>query len=394
MESATDARADVPVGPAAPSPSTGADRHAITLARIVRFGSVATVVLAVCSWFVGATWTHFSGESDLAGRIALIVAVLAFVPVTIMGRFWQHPLLKPLTLVSAVAVGALNYALVAAIVTWVAVGLSHLFGFAVASRSIVFACYGAAAVVIIYALANAATLRVTRVTIALPNLPPAWRGRTAALVTDLHFGHVLGAGFARRVVARLATLAPDAVFIAGDLFDGAAIDRAAAVAPWRQLAPPRGIYFVTGNHDEFAHRFPVLAAVRGAGIHVLDNAKVELDGLQLIGVHDAEASDPRLLREILARAQVDRARPSLLLNHQPANLAIPETAGISLQLSGHTHSGQFWPWNLIVKRIYGPFGYGLHRFQNLQVLTSSGAGTWGPPLRLATRSEVVLLTFA
>jgi predicted MPP superfamily phosphohydrolase len=247
---------------------------------------------------------------------------------------------------------------------------------------------------VLYALINAATLRVTLVTVALPHLPSAWRGRTAALVTDLHFGHVHSVGFARRVVARLAALAPDVVFIAGDLFDGGAIDRAAVVAPWRDLAVPRGIYFVTGNHDEFSHPAPVLAAVRDAGIRVLDNAHVDLDGLQVIGVHDGVGSDPVALRDILARVQVNPAQPSILLNHQPANLPIAEAAGISLQLSGHTHSGQFWPWNLLVRRIYGPFAYGLHRLRGLQVLTSSGAGTWGPPLRLGTRSELVLITFA
>ncbi len=359
----------------------------------MRFGIVVTGVLVACSWFIGATWARFSGQSDLAWRTALMVTALAFIPVTIAGRFWQHPLLRPLTFLSAVALGALNYALVAAVGTWIAMGLSHLFGFSVASRSIVCAFYGAAAVVILYGLVNAARLQVTRVTVVLPNLPAVWQGRTAALVTDLHLGNILGAGFTRRVVARLAALDPDAVFISGDLFDGAAIDRAAAVAPWSQLVVPFGIYFVTGNHDEFSDRTAVLAAVRRAGIQVLDNARIDLQGLQLVGVHDAEASDPRMFREILARVGVSVAQPSILLTHHPANLAIPEAAGISLQLSGHTHSGQFWPWNLLVKRIFGPFAYGLHRFRRLLVLTSSGAGTWGPPLRLGTRSEVVLITF-
>jgi predicted MPP superfamily phosphohydrolase len=246
--------------------------------------------------------------------------------------------------------------------------------------------------VVLYGLVNAARLRVTRVTVALPNLPPVWKGRTAALVSDLHLGNIHGAGFARRVVARLAALDPDAVFIAGDLFDGAAIDQAAAAAPWGKWVASLGIYFAAGNHD-FAHRADALTAVRSAGIRVLDNAAIDLQGVQVVGVNDAEASDPGRFREILSLARLRPGVPSILLSHRPANLAIAEEAGISLQLSGHTHAGQFWPWNFLTRRIYGPFAYGLHRFRRLLVLTSSGVGTWGPPLRIGTRSEIVLIRF-
>jgi predicted MPP superfamily phosphohydrolase len=88
---------------------------------------------------------------------------------------------------------------------------------------------------------------------------------------------------------------------------------------------------------------------------------------------------------------LDSHLPSILLAHQPANLTVVEEEGISLQLSGHTHQGQLWPWTLLVARIYGPFAYGLHRLNQLQVVTSSGAGAWGPPLRVGTKSELVLI---
>jgi uncharacterized protein len=374
-------------------PPAKVSQRRTTRGRIVRFCAVVTGLIVACSWFVGATWAHFSGESDLAWRMAFMLVALAFVPATLIGRFWRNPLLKPLTLSSAVAVGALNFAIFAAAGTWIAVGISRLFGVPVESRSIVCAFYGAAAFVTIYGLVNAARLRVTRVTIELPNLPASWEGRTAALVTDLHLGNIHGVAYARHLVARITELEPDAVFIAGDLFDGASIDHAAAVAPLSKIAAPFGVYFVTGNHDEYAYRTAVLAAVRGAGIRVLDNAKVDLEGLQIVGVHDAEASDPRRLREILSRVRVNPETSSILINHQPANLTTAEEAGISLQLSGHTHGGQFWPWSALVSRIFGPFAYGLHRFRSILVLTSSGVGTWGPPLRVGTRSEIVLITF-
>jgi predicted MPP superfamily phosphohydrolase len=108
-------------------------------------------------------------------------------------------------------------------------------------------------------------------------------------------------------------------------------------------------------------------------------------------MHDGETHRAALFREILEGLNLDPATASILLAHQPRHLEVPESAGLSLQLSGHTHLGQSWPVSLIVRRIFGPFAYGLNRFRNLQVVTSSGAGSWGPPMRVGSRSEIVLI---
>jgi predicted MPP superfamily phosphohydrolase len=212
-----------------------------------------------------------------------------------------------------------------------------------------------------------------------------------ALVTDLHLGNVRGAGFACRVVAKLRELQTDAVFISGDLFDGAKADLDALLEPWKGLSAPAGVYFVTGNHEEFTDRAKYLDAVERAGIQVLNNEKVDINGLQIVGVHDAELHDPRRFRAVLQGAKLDRNRPSILLAHQPLNLAIPEEEGVSLQLSGHTHGGQLWPWTLVAARVHGPFNRGLNPFGKLLVLTSNGAGTWGAPMRVGTKAEIILI---
>jgi predicted MPP superfamily phosphohydrolase len=171
------------------------------------------------------------------------------------------------------------------------------------------------------------------------------------------------------------------------------IDIEKAVAPWAALSAPLGVYFVGGNHDEYGDggRETYFKALRGVGMRVLDNERVDVHGLQLVGVHDDEILEPELYRSILERANLDPASASILLAHRPSNLAVPERAGISLQLSGHTHQGQFWPWTIFARRVHGKFAYGLNRFGRMLVYTSSGAGTWGPPFRLGTRSEVVLI---
>ena len=199
--------------------------------------------------------------------------------------------------------------------------------------------------------------------------------------------------FTRRVVAKLRAHQPDSVLISGDLFDGSEADLDALLKPWKGLSAPSGVYFVTGNHEEFTDRAKYLEAVERGGIRVLNNEKVEIEGLQIVGVHDAELHDPRIFRSVLLGAKLDRNRPSILLAHQPLNLTIPEEEGVSLQLSGHTHGGQIWPWTLVAARIHGPFNRGLNLFGNLLVslTTANGAGTWGAPMRVGTKSEIILI---
>jgi predicted MPP superfamily phosphohydrolase len=366
-----------------------------TWARLVRFGSIASAILLGANALVCATVGHFFGVHGwLVWQALPGVVALAFIPTTILRFRSANPALKFLYAACATWLGALNFAFFASIACWIAAGAFLLVGRPVPRFEIGTVLFSLALLVTIWGVINARWLRVTRITVPLANLPDAWRGRTAALVTDLHLGPLSGPAFLRRVLNKLRALQPDIVFISGDLFDGPTIGLRTLVAPWRDYAAPLGTFYVTGNHDEFAERAIYLDAVRSAGIRVLDNEAVTLDGLDLVGVHDEESSDPAQLRDILARVHIDRERPAILLAHRPINLRVSEEAGIGLHLSGHTHHGQMWPWNLLVRRIYGPFAYGLHRHGRLWVNTCSGTGTWGPPLRVATKSEIALIRFA
>jgi predicted MPP superfamily phosphohydrolase len=264
---------------------------------------------------------------------------------------------------------------------------------AVERAPIAWTIYGCSVPVAIFGLVNALTLRVTTYNVSLPNLPGAWHRRRVAVVSDIHVGNIFGPRFVRKIVRRLNELEPTAVFVPGDLFDGAVVDIPKAVKPWAGFRAPAGTYFVTGNHEEIQDRTPYLAALSGVGITVLHNEKVVVDGLQIVGIHDAEARRQPVFQDLLKQANLDRGRPSILLAHRPGRLDEAENAGISLQVSGHTHAGQFMPFSLLVRMIYGRFGYGHHRHGSLQVVTSSGAGTGGPPFRVGTRSEIVVLQF-
>jgi len=243
------------------------------------------------------------------------------------------------------------------------------------------------------ALINAAWLRVTEIAVALPGMPDSWKGRTAVLVGDLHLGPVRGFCFAQRVVRLVAKLNPDIVFLTGDFYDGTAVDEVRMASVWKEFAPKRGIYYVTGNHEEFSDRTKYLNAIEGAGIKVLRNEKVVLDGLQIAGVLYGEGHEREAFRRALQRMNLDPTRPVILLSHVPQFYDVAEESGVSLKLSGHTHNGQVFPWNWVARRVHGKFVYGLNQFNRMLVYTTSGGGTWGPPMRLATRAEVVLIRF-
>jgi hypothetical protein len=347
--------------------------------RIISFVTVILSILLAANWFVCATWNHFSGLT------------LAFVAATFLSRRYSSFGLRLVYRVSVVWLGVLNFSFFGACATWVVSIAALWLPFHFEPKVIAEAFLGTTILVSIYGLVNANRLEITQITVDLANLPLAWQGRTVALVTDLHLGSVRGTRFASRMVARIQSLQPYAVFISGDLFDGPEANPDRLIEPLKSLSAPAGIYFVTGNHEEFTDPADLIRAVQRTGIRVLNNEKVDVQGLQIVGVHDRETGDPLLFRALLRQAELDRNRASILLAHQPSSLALAEEEGISLQLSGHTHGGQIWPWTWLAARVHGRFNYGLNQFGKMLVYTSSGAGTWGVPMRVGTKSEIVLI---
>jgi uncharacterized protein len=352
-------------------------------------------------WFLYRTWVDFCGHpsppSDLALRALLLVLACSFVVAALLSFYSANPLVTVLYRIAAVWMGFLNYLFWGACIAWFAWGallLSRTDPNAWRHRPLIaWFCLDVAIAVGIYGLLNARRVRTRRIGIRLDNLPQSWHGRRALLISDLHLGHVNGIAFSKRIVAKAAGLNPDVIFFPGDFFDGSKVAPDRLAAPFKQLSPPLGMYFSTGNHDEFGDTPHFLSALRQSGIRVLTNEKVIVDGLQIAGVPYHDTTYPIRLRANLDALKLDRSTASILLNHVPNRLPIVEEAGISLQLSGHTHGGQLFPFTWLTRRVFGKFTYGLHSFGALQVYTSYGAGTWGPPMRVGTSPEMVLLTF-
>jgi predicted MPP superfamily phosphohydrolase len=365
--------------------------------RIAVFVAIVQTILFLAHWFLYRTWIFFSGFAQSPGisglQISLALLSVSFVLASLLAWRSSHVLVRILYTISAVWLGTLSFCFLAALSCWAIYGSASLFGLAINRRELVVVLFGLALLTSLFAIVNAGWTRVRRVSVTLPNLPESWRGRVAALVTDTHLGHVRGFGFMRRIVNKLTRLRPDIVFIAGDMYDGTVARVRHLAQPWARLAAPLGAFFVLGNHEEFTDSAKYLDAVEHSGVRVLNNEKITVDGMQIVGVHYRDSTNDDHFRSLLRDADVDRNRASILLTHAPDRLKIAEEAGFSLQLSGHTHGGQFFPFTWITSRMYGKFVYGLQRLGSLLVYVSYGAGTWGPPLRLGTTPEIVLIQF-
>jgi predicted MPP superfamily phosphohydrolase len=358
-------------------------------------------ILFLAHWMIYYTPIVFLGAFGPTGTLllksALFLLAFSFVAAALLSFRFSNPLVRALYKIASVWLGFLSFFFLAACLSWLvwfALLLSGLRPAAAQYRPlIVCTLFVIALAAGVYGMINASIVRVRRIPIHLSNIPPSWRGRKALLISDLHLGHINGIGFSGRIAAHAARLQPDVIFIPGDFFDGAKVDPDRLTAPFKQLSPPLGIFFASGNHDEFGDTSHYIAALKRAGIRVLSNEKVIVDGLQILGVPYHDTTFPIRLRASLQGLRLDPASASVLISHVPNRLPIVEEAGISLQLSGHTHGGQFFPFTWLTRRVFGKFTHGLNSFGALQVYTSYGTGTWGPPMRVGTSPEIVLLTF-
>jgi uncharacterized protein len=368
---------------------------------------IVQVILFLAHWLVYATWIAFwpgltpPVVADL--RVVMLILAFSFVAASLLSFRYSSFIVRAVYWVAAVWLGFLNFFFWTSFVLWLAWFALRLSGMAanpaVVRPLLAAIFYAIAALLAIYSLFNARIIRIRRISIQVPNLPASWRGRRAVLMSDLHLGPINGSRFCRRLVELASRFNPDIVFVPGDLFDGTKSDLDRLLIPFQALAPRFGIFFATGNHEEFTAATHYIDAITRAGIRVLANEQVMVDGLQIAGVLYHASSSPLRMKAAIdtlrpTEPHFDRNRPGILLNHAPTRLPIVEQAGFTLQLSGHTHGGQFIPFTWITRSIFGPFTSGLHRFGALQVYTSTGAGTWGPPMRIGSAPEVVYLTFA
>jgi predicted MPP superfamily phosphohydrolase len=241
-----------------------------------------------------------------------------------------------------------------------------------------------------YGFAEARQLRIEQVTITTPKLAS---GRvTIAQISDLHLGIMQGSGFLEHVIARLRELKPDIVVATGDIVDGGGDDLESLARQFRTYAPPLGAYAVTGNHEYYAGLDTSLRFLHDAGFTVLRGKAARAGGLVLVGVDDDTATSAGQQAAVDVRKALASVRARdyvVLLRHQPV---VDDSAPFDLQLSGHIHGGQIFPFVYLTRLSYGvPTGL-TELGDGRKLYVSRGAGTWGPPIRLFAAPEIMLLT--
>ena len=346
-------------------------------------GAAALAFLLVCSWML----MPYGLGRRTGDRKATALAWAGLIAMGLFSSLLVATIGRDALLLSAIAIDAVRP------------GSFDLAGLRTQSA---FAVLALAAFVTAWGFFNARrTAGVVHVDVPLADLPEALHGFSIAQISDVHVGTTIRRPYLDAIVRSVNRLDADMVAVTGDLVDGSVRDLADHVAPLAQLHSRNGSFFVTGNHEYYSAGAADAASwvreLRRLGLTVLLNEHVVLRrgdaAVVIAGVTDfsaghfdaGQASDPQA-----ALAGSPRAALRILLAHQPRSAEAAEAAGFDLQLSGHTHGGQFWPWNLLV-RLQQPFTAGLKRWRGMWVYTSRGTGYWGPPKRFGAPSEITLL---
>ena len=362
---------------------------------MLTFLSVAFLIYGSMHLYaLGKVWMAFPHSLALGLALTLVGIVLTFSPLLVWfleRQSWHH---------ATVAAAWVSYTWMGYLFLFLCIGLLFDFGHALAAllnfnwplnETMAFRIVGLLALVMLgYGVVEARQLRVEEVNIATPKLAS---GRvTIAQISDLHLGIMLGDGFLERVVAKLREIKPDIVVATGDIVDGQGDDLTLLARRFHSYVPPLGAYAVTGNHEYYAGLESSLRFLRDAGFTVLRGASAKAGGIVVVGVDDPSAA----ISGQQARLDAGKALASntaddfiVLLKHQPVVESDPP---FDLQLSGHIHGGQIFPFVYLTRLYYGMHTGLTELADGRRLYVSRGAGTWGPPMRIFAPPEIALIT--
>ena len=362
-------------------------------ARAIR---ITLIVTAVMILLFGLPWITLAGPWPrpwfIAGTVVFAVAALAFPPLMIAGHGRGHR-----DLPARVADTMLGVVWV--LFVWSLIG--QVVALFVNRRVVAVAVVLVSVVLLLWGYAEAMRVpRIRRIDVTLPRLGAGLDGLRLVLLTDTHYGPIDRARWSRGVTAAVNALAPDVVAHTGDIADGEVSQRLDQAAPLGDVRASLARVYVTGNHEYFSGAQRWVEHMASLGWEALHNRHVVVtrggDSLVIAGVDDRTAEGSGVpghhADHTAALAGTDPALPVLLLAHQPAQIPGAVEHGVDLQISGHTHGGQMWPFHYLV-RIDQPVLQGLSRHsERTQLYTSRGTGFWGPPFRIFAPSEITLLT--
>jgi len=360
------------------------------------FLSLLVAILLGAHWFLYFSFINFFSFNGNSQKILLgflIFLGLSFIVSSILSHWNDNIFTRAYYFFSGVWLGVLNNFVLSAILIWLIILLGRFFHLNLNPAILASPIFVIAFFLSIYGVWNALNPEIKNISVSIPNLPKSWQGKKIIQLSDVHLGHIYREKFIEKIVAKVNKEKPEIVVITGDLFDGMDGNLSSLTKPLDNIQTKKGVFFVTGNHETYLGLENTFTALKNSPIKTLHDEVVDVSGLKIIGISYPDRNEKKDVVKILESLKKDYfGQPNILLYHTPTNISEIKSQGINLELCGHTHVGQIFPFNLITKLIYRGYDHGLFEMGNYTLYTSNGAGTWGPTMRIGNTPEIMVIT--
>lgn len=357
---------------------------------------VMILLLGGVYFFVYFSLLYFLDWYDGKNTILAIIFLflwLSFPFASMLAGKWDNRRTRYFYYLAAVGLGVLQFATISFLGGWIAYYMTGIFGYEMPHLLVLALSIATTIGVSVYGLYNARIIRTKRITVEIKNLPEYWQNKKIALISDVHVGHILRKNFLKRIVKRVNREDLEMLCIAGDLFDGMDGRLEHLFDPFKEIQTKHGIFYADGNHETYLGVERAFRALAPLPVNILRDEIVRVEGLDIIGIDYPEVGESKnIAQTILSLPDYNRENPSILLFHTPFQIDEIAKTGVDLELCGHTHKWQMWPFGLITKLVFHGMDYGISKIGNFTLYTSSGIGTWGPPMRVGSISEFVVIT--
>jgi uncharacterized protein len=389
--------------------------------NIIKFLSVVLLISFSTHYFLFFSWIRFFNINTFSSKLGLFLIVfflsITFILSSIFIHISNNPFTRYYYLFSGTWLGLMSILLIMTAFVWLVKGGLLLFPnelpIGAVIKNLCYFLYGIAIIYTGFCHYQFYRVEIKPLTIPVKNLPQQWENKKIIHLSDLHLGGTKDLKFLKKVISMTNDQNAALILITGDLFDGATNSQERYVPDLNNFKAKHGIVFTSGNHEIYSGVEKSRKLIEQSNIIMLDNKSILIDGLQILGISYPEFNNTSSF-DFDNPETFAKDLPTILLYHTPTSIKAngknlpevrssdylaPDTTfanamnnGISLQLSGHTHAGQFFPFTWITDRLFKGFHYGLHKIDNFYINISSGTGSWGPPLRSHYLSEIVVIT--
>ena len=346
--------------------------------QLAMFISVIFIALLILNYIIFSTLGYLLNVTNNIIYILVILFAISYPAAAALERTVSHLITRAFYTFSSAWLGISIYIMI------ILVGykiLSIFFYIPPFSAGIVIIAL--ASVISAYAILNSISAEIKEIEINIPTLK---KNMDIVQLSDIHIGSVRNSGYMKKIVKKTNDLKPDIVLVTGDTVDGSAKIHPGMFDAIENIKAP--VFLIMGNHEFYEGLEDVLKVLETLNITILRDEMVEIQDIQIIGVD--YSYDKNHLKYVVSKLKIDKNKPSILMYHVPGELEAASQANIDLQLSGHTHKGQFFPFNFLGRLVF-PYFNGLYSYNNTKLYVSQGTGTWGPPMRLGAKNEITLI---